>query len=152
MPDILPDLWLPPSGTVICPANAVAPEETRGFVISDPHSSNQIDLIIWNTPNGLRGFVNRCPHIGLPLETFPDRFLNATGDALICSAHGAVFDATGFCLAGPSQGKALVPLELDLRPRVSKETLPTDQNANDGASTDNDADKNIVLIGRLEHS
>ena len=148
MSDLLNDLWLPPSGTVICPANAVEPEQTRGFVISDPHSTKYLDLIIWHTPDGFRGFVNRCPHLGLPLETFPDRFLNATGDALICSAHGAVFDATGFCLAGPCQGKALVPLELDVRPRASADTPPADQNANDGALTD----KDIVLIGRLAHS
>ena len=152
MPDILSNLWLPPSGTVICPANAIAPEETRGFVISDTHSTNQLDLIIWHTHDGLRGFVNRCPHFGLPLETLPDRFLNASGDALVCSAHGAVFDATGFCLAGPCQGKALVPLELDVRPRASADTPPADQNANDGALTDKDADKDIVLIGRLAHS
>jgi nitrite reductase/ring-hydroxylating ferredoxin subunit len=74
--------------------------------------------------------------------------LNASGDALVCSAHGAVFDATGFCLAGPCQGKALLPLELDVRPRASADTPPADQNANDGALTD----KDIVLIGRLAHS
>ena len=53
MPDLLPDqftdMWFPPSGTVICPAEAVGPEETRGFLISDPHSSNCLDLIIWHT-------------------------------------------------------------------------------------------------------
>ena len=147
VPDILPDLWLPPSGTLICPANVIAPQETRGFVLQDTNSSNQLDLIIWHTSDGFRGFVNRCPHLGLPLETFPDRFLNASGDALVCSAHGAVFDTTGFCLAGPCQGKALVPLELDVRPRASP-----DQTANDSALRDKDADKDIVLIGRLAHS
>ena len=152
MPDILPDLWLPPSGTVICPANAITPDETRGFVISESRSANQLDLIIWHTPDGLRGFVNRCPHFGLPLETLPNRFLNASGDALVCSAHGAVFDTTGFCLAGPCRGKALVPLELDVRPRASADTPAADQTANDGALRDKDADKDIVLIGRLAHS
>ena len=38
--------------------------------------------------------VNQCPHMGLPLETFPDRFLSADGTALICSAHGARFPMT----------------------------------------------------------
>tara|TARA_B100000886_G_scaffold63753_1_gene39791 strand:+ start:460 stop:873 length:414 start_codon:yes stop_codon:yes gene_type:complete len=137
---------------VICPANAIPPEETRGFVISDSHNTNQLDLIIWHTLDGLRGFVNSCPHFGLPLETLPDRFLNASGDALVCSAHGAVFDATGFCLAGPCQGKSLVPLELDVRPGASADTSPAAQTANYGALTDKDSDKDIVLIGRLAHS
>jgi hypothetical protein len=45
-----------------------------------------------------------------------------------------------------------LPLELDVRPRASADTPPADQNANDGALTDKDADKDIVLIGRLAHS
>ena len=137
------DIWLPPRGTVICPATAIEPEETRGFVLSDSHSANQLDLIIWHTPGGFRGFVNKCPHLGLPLETFPDRFLNALGDALICSAHGALFDATGRCLAGPCKGDALIPLELALHARQGARAS-TGQNAL--------ADKDIVLIGRLAHS
>ena len=152
MPDILPDFWLPPSGTVICRANAIAPEKARGFVISDTQSCNQLDLIIWHTLDELRGFVNSCPHLGLPLETFPDRFLNTLGTELVCSAHGAVFDATGFCLAGPCQGRALVPLELDIRPHAPHDAPPADQNANDSTLKDKDSDKDIVLIGRLAHS
>ena len=144
MPDPLPDqftdMWLPPSDTVICPAEAVGLEETCGFLISDPQSTNCLDLIIWHTQGGFRGFVNRCPHLGLPLETFPDRFLNALGDKLVCSAHGALFDATGHCLAGPCAGKRLVPLELDVRDRAR------------AGPTDKGADKDIVLIGRLAHS
>ena len=152
MSNFLNDLWLPPSGTVICPANAVGPEQTRGFVISDPHSCKYLDLIIWHTPEGIRGFVNRCPHLGLPLETFPNRFLNASGDALVCSAHGAHFDATGHCLAGPCAGKDLVPLELDVRPRSRAEPTASEKPANGGTPADASADKDIVLIGRLAHS
>ena len=152
MSNFLNDLWLPPSGTVICPANAVGPEQTRGFVISDPHSCKYLDLIIWHTPEGIRGFVNRCPHLGLPLETFPNRFLNASGDALVCSAHGAHFDPTGHCLAGPCAGEALVPLELDVRPRSRAEPTASERPANGGTPADAGADKDIVLIGRLAHS
>ena len=152
MSDLGNDLWLPPSGTVICRANAVEPKQTRSFVISDPHSAKYLDLIIWHTPDGLRGFVNKCPHLGLPLETFPDRFLNALGDALICSAHGAHFDATGHCLAGPCVGEALVPLELDVRPRHRAELTDSERPANAGKPADAGADKDIVLIGRLAHS
>ena len=152
MSNLLNDLWLPPSGTVICPANAVGPEQTRGFIIFDPLSTKYLDLIIWHTPDGIRGFVNRCPHLGLPLETFPDRFLNALGDALVCSAHGAHFDATGHCLAGPCAGEALVLLELDVRPLSRAEPTVSERPANGGTMANAGADKNIVLIGRLAHS
>ena len=36
-------------------------------------------------------YVNSCPHIGLPLEPLPDRFLDAKRQHIICSAHGARF-------------------------------------------------------------
>lgn len=72
----------------------------------------RLDIIIWREGDVLRGFVNQCPHLGLPLETFPDRFLSADGTHLICSAHGAQFDAEGACFAGPCKGASLQQLDL----------------------------------------
>jgi nitrite reductase/ring-hydroxylating ferredoxin subunit len=66
----------------------------------------------------LRGFVNKCPHMGLPLETFPDRFLSADGERLICSAHGAQFDFDGACFVGPCKGEHLYPLDLRIENRM----------------------------------
>ncbi len=91
----------------------------------------RLDIIVWRLHEddadedanketaapALRGFVNKCPHLGLPLETFPDRFLDALGSSLICSAHGAQFDTRGHCFAGPCQGENLisVPLRIEMR-------------------------------------
>lgn len=56
-------------------------------------------------------YVNRCPHVGTPLDLWPNDFLTEDGNALICSTHGAVFEpATGRCTAGPCQGDSLTPL------------------------------------------
>ena len=63
----------------------------------------------------IAGFVNQCPHMGLPLETFPDRFLSADGDALICSAHGARFHFDGACFTGPCRGQNLRRVALSVR-------------------------------------
>ncbi len=65
------------------------------------------DIILWRHGEEVRAFHNQCPHLGMPLETFPDRFLTADKQALICSTHGARFDKTGFCFAGPCKGKQL---------------------------------------------
>ena len=67
----------------------------------------RLDLIIWHQGNEIRVFKNACPHVGLPLETFPDRFLTADKKHLICSAHAATFDHDGTCIAGPCPGKSL---------------------------------------------
>jgi nitrite reductase/ring-hydroxylating ferredoxin subunit len=41
----------------------------------------------------------------MPLETFPDRFLDAERRHLVCSTHGARFAVTdGYCVSGPCRG------------------------------------------------
>ena len=69
--------------------------------------TTRLDLIIWHQGDAIRVFKNACPHIGLPLETFPDRFLTADKKHLICSAHAATFNLDGMCIAGPCPGKSL---------------------------------------------
>lgn len=64
----------------------------------------------------LRGFVNRCPHAGHPLNLLPDRFLTPDGALLLCSSHGALFEKlTGYCVAGPCAGRSLTPIPLEVR-------------------------------------
>lgn len=61
-------------------------------------------------------FVDSCPHVGVPLEMEPDRFLDLTGTEIICSMHGARFDPeTGVCRLGPCRGKGLTPYAVALR-------------------------------------
>ncbi len=64
----------------------------------------------------VRGYVNRCPHAGHPLNLLPDRFLTPDGALLLCSSHGALFEKlTGYCVAGPCPGRALTPVPLEVR-------------------------------------
>lgn len=64
----------------------------------------------------LRGYVNRCPHAGHPLNLLPDRFLTPDGALLLCSSHGALFEKlTGYCVAGPCAGRSLTPVPLSVR-------------------------------------
>ena len=64
----------------------------------------------------LRGYVNRCPHAGHPLNLLPDRFLTPDGTLLLCSSHGALFEkGNGYCVAGPCAGRSLTPIALEVR-------------------------------------
>lgn len=113
-----PDWW-PAQDRPLCRLAALAPGTARGFRISGDTAQHFLDIIVWHQDTEatrLRGFVNKCPHLGLPLETFPDRFLNALGDTLICSAHGAQFDADGLCFAGPCHGAHLIEVKLAIEP------------------------------------
>lgn len=73
----------------------------RGFVV--------------RTRNEIKGYVNRCPHAGHPLNLRPNRFLTYDGSLIVCASHGALFEkSTGYCVAGPCAGKSLesVPLRI----------------------------------------
>ena len=60
-------------------------------------------------------YVNACPHLGVPLDWAPDRFLSTDGRHIVCSMHGALFEITsGQCVLGPCAGDSLesVPFEI----------------------------------------
>jgi len=91
---------------IVCRSADIQEGQARGFVVGE--STAQIDLILVRRGGELLGYVNSCPHQGLPLETFPDKFLTTDGSQFICSAHGARFRVEdGFCVSGPCEGKSL---------------------------------------------
>jgi nitrite reductase/ring-hydroxylating ferredoxin subunit len=82
--------------------------------------SHAVRGLIVNHEGIYRAYVNRCPHVGTPLDLWPDEFLSEDGRWLVCSTHGALFEPdTGRCAAGPCAGDRLAPLPL----RVDGETI-----------------------------
>jgi nitrite reductase/ring-hydroxylating ferredoxin subunit len=64
----------------------------------------------------VRGYLNRCPHAGHPLDLRPQQFLTADGTLILCSSHGALFEKeSGYCLAGPCAGRSLTPVPLQVK-------------------------------------
>ena len=60
-------------------------------------------------------YVNACPHLGVPLDWAPDRFLSTDGQHIVCSMHGATFDlGTGLCLQGPCAGARLEVVSFEI--------------------------------------
>ena len=54
------------------------------------------------------GYVDRCPHMGLPLAQTLDDYLTPARDLIACTWHGALFDIeTGECRGGPCAGAQL---------------------------------------------
>ena len=52
------------------------------------------------------GYVDRCPHMGLPLAQKLDDYL--AGGMIACSWHGAMFAVEdGACVGGPCVGASL---------------------------------------------
>jgi len=60
-------------------------------------------------------YLNRCPHLGTPLEWNENEFLDSDKTLIRCATHGALFQINnGKCLVGPCQGKHLqsIPFEI----------------------------------------
>ena len=63
--------------------------------------------------NGVVGYVDRCPHMGLPLAQTLDEYLTPDGALIACSWHSALFAiADGRCVGGPCVGARLTPWPL----------------------------------------
>lgn len=62
------------------------------------------------TGDEVRGYVDRCPHAGLPLAQKLDGYLTPDKQHIVCSWHGAMFrPEDGLCVGGPCSGGRLTP-------------------------------------------
>ncbi|MGH7326321.1 MAG: Rieske (2Fe-2S) protein [Candidatus Rokuibacteriota bacterium] len=72
-----------------------------------------LDGFVVSHDGGYYAYVNRCAHVGTPLDLWPNEFLSQDGRALVCATHGAIYEpASGRCTAGPCVGAALTALPL----------------------------------------
>ena len=86
----------------------------RGFSIRG--NDWPLRLFVVRAADTVRGYLNRCPHAGHPLDLRPQHFLTADGTLILCSSHGALFEkSTGYCVAGPCAGRSLTPVALEVK-------------------------------------
>jgi len=97
---------LPPPGTPLCRFDELADPGARGF-------SYRIGEAIFRgfvvrRDGAVHGWLDQCPHLGLPLTLGDDRYLTREGDLILCCSHGALFrPETGACISGPCAGQRL---------------------------------------------
>ena len=98
---------------VVCRLTDIAPQGARAFTLGG--GDWPLRGVVVRLGDSVRGYVNRCPHAGHPLNLLPERFLTPDGTLLLCSSHGALFEkATGYCVAGPCAGRSLTPVALEV--------------------------------------
>jgi nitrite reductase/ring-hydroxylating ferredoxin subunit len=102
-------------GTALCRADEIADGAARGFAIG----SGRLRIFVARRGERLYGYVNRCPHVGTPLDWAPDEFFDRERRHLVCATHGALFRVEdGECIAGPCQGDRLEPFPIAVREGV----------------------------------
>jgi len=106
----------------LCRDHEISEGAARGFLIGE--GAEQVDVVLVRRGGVLRGYVNSCPHQAMPLETFPDKFLNGDGSLFVCSTHGARFRVEdGYCVSGPCAGKSLAAVAVDVADGVVRVRL-----------------------------
>jgi nitrite reductase/ring-hydroxylating ferredoxin subunit len=99
---------------VVCRLTELGQDGVRAFTIGG--GDWPLRGFVLRSGAQLRGYVNRCPHAGHPLNLLPDRFFTPDGALILCSSHGALFEKlTGYCVAGPCAGRSLTPVPLEVR-------------------------------------
>ncbi len=96
----------PVAGTRLCALEDIDEPGAKGFRYRVGDSL--FHGFVLRSGGRVRGYIDRCPHAGLPLAMVPDRYLTREADLVLCSAHGALFRIEdGLCLAGPCAGRTL---------------------------------------------
>ena len=94
-----------PAGVRLCPVTEVADPGSHGFVLK--LKAGYFHGFAVRSRGGVHGYVDRCPHAGVPLTRGVDDYL-AGRDLIACHWHGALFRARdGVCVGGPCAGAAL---------------------------------------------
>lgn len=97
----------------LCRLEELAEGEARGF---DAPPGGFTGLFAIRRGARVLVYVNSCPHVGVPLELVPHRFLDRKGERIVCAAHGARFRIEdGECISGPCIGDVLeaVPVRIE---------------------------------------
>ena len=64
----------------------------------------------------VHAYLNRCAHVAMELDWQEGVFFDSAGRDLLCSTHGATYDAaSGRCVGGPCNGRSLVKLRVEER-------------------------------------
>lgn len=103
----------------ICAMSDIPSQRAQGFVLMRVDDATGQErawpIIVVRWGRQVFGYVNRCPHGGVPLDWERNSFLDPNGTRLMCGKHGALFDlGTGLCIDGLCKGQGLLPVALSI--------------------------------------
>ncbi|MGQ0547926.1 MAG: Rieske (2Fe-2S) protein [Betaproteobacteria bacterium] len=100
---------------LICDAAALA-DAGRGVRFEVEYFGELVPAFVIRKDGKAHGYLNRCAHVAMELDWQEGVFFDAEGRDLLCSTHGATYEAaSGLCIGGPCTGRRLVKLRLEER-------------------------------------
>jgi nitrite reductase/ring-hydroxylating ferredoxin subunit len=109
----------------LCALNDLPNPGARNFVLEI--GERRFHGFVVRHGDRVTGFVDSCPHMGLPLAKQLDDYLTEASDFIKCDWHGALFQPDdGLCVAGPCTGQQLRSWPVEVVRGLVK-TAPTSQ-------------------------
>ena len=100
---------------LICESAALV-DSGRGVRFEVEYFGEAAPAFVVRYAGRVHGYLNRCAHVAMELDWQEGVFFDFEGRDLLCSTHGATYDAaTGRCIGGPCNGSPLVKLRLEER-------------------------------------
>ena len=101
-------VYAAPPGVALGPLALITDGKARNFVLE--LRAGRFHGFVVRQGDAVHGYVDRCPHMGLPLAQQLDAYLTDDASLIACSWHGALFRIdNGACVGGPCAGAALQP-------------------------------------------
>jgi nitrite reductase/ring-hydroxylating ferredoxin subunit len=100
---------------LICASGALL-DSGRGVRFEVEYFGHPAPAFVVRQDGEVHGYLNRCSHVPIELDWEEGAFFDLWGRDLICSTHGATYDArSGQCLGGPCNRTPLVKLRFEER-------------------------------------
>ena len=101
-------VYTTPAGVRLGPLDLIPDNTARNFVLQ--LRAGRFHGFVVRKGEQVHGFVDRCPHAGVPLAQRLDDYLSPSAELIACSWHGALFRIDdGLCVGGPCIGQRLSP-------------------------------------------
>ncbi|MBN9161311.1 MAG: 2Fe-2S ferredoxin [Myxococcales bacterium 68-20] len=101
-------VYTTPAGVQLCSLDAIGVEGARNFVLQIGDAF--FHGFVVRRGDEVFGYVDQCPHQGLPLARKLDDYLTPDKTLVNCAWHGALFRVEdGMCVGGPCAGARLSP-------------------------------------------
>src|SRR5216110_1410200 len=100
---------------LVCPSGALA-DSAKGVRFEVEYFGERAPAFVVRYQGRVHGYLNRCAHVAMELDWQEGVFFDSDGRDLLCSTHGATYEAkTGRCIGGPCSGAPLVKVRVEER-------------------------------------
>ena len=97
---------------LICPSTDLV-DSGKAVRFAVEYFGEQAPAFVLRHQGRVHAYLNRCGHLPMEMDWREGEFFDFEGRDLICSTHGATYEAaTGKCLGGPCGGTPLVRLRV----------------------------------------